>query len=112
LSRAPRADPLDERGRVGAEAGRLVPIVGIHDVDQVVDDGRAFRGSRFPGRRVHAAVDLPGVGADHLDRDKAGERHRDRRLPDTGGARDHDHAWLCVSTHRSQCTRPVHSAFE
>ena len=80
-----------ERGVV-VEARGLIPIVGVHDVDQMMGDSPPLLERRLAGGDVHAAVDLAGVRADDLDPHAPGQRHGDRRLADPGGPGDHDHS--------------------
>src|SRR5229473_1585673 len=104
-------DRLDRGCGVVTEAGGLISVVGVHDVDEVMDDRSARLGSRLPGRRVHAAIDLPRVGADHFDRYLVSERHRHSGLADARGPADHDNGDLRVLAHRPQCISPNSSRF-
>src|SRR6266849_3050349 len=104
-------DRLDRGYGVVTEAGGLISVVGVHDVDEVMDDRSASLGSRLPGRRVHAAIDLPRVGADHFDRYLVSERHRHSGLADARGPADHDNGDLRVLAHRPQCISPNSSRF-
>jgi len=85
---AARADRGDHDQRLGAEPGGVVAIVRVDHVDQMMHRRPSLLGRRLAGRRVHAAVDLARVGADHLQRQAVGERHRDGRLAGAGGAGD------------------------
>ena len=59
--RQPAAAPdvVDRSLGVGAEAGGVVAIVGIDEVDQVVRHRSLLVGAGLAGRQVHPAVDLP-----------------------------------------------------
>ena len=96
-----RTDRLDRRLRVATESRGLISIVGIGHVDQMVDDDSTRLGTRLAGRHVHAAVDLPRIGADDLDRHSSRQRRRHRSLPHTGRPGDHDQRPLHALTHFS-----------
>jgi hypothetical protein len=78
---------------VVAELGDGVRLVGLDEVEAMVDDAATLFGRRLRGADVEAPVHLPRVGGDHLGGDPADDevlRERDGEpgLPGGGGAAD------------------------
>src|SRR5262249_8207195 len=96
------ANRRDRGLRVPGEAGRIVCVVGIDDIDQVMHDRRPILRRGLAGRGVHAAIDLTRVSGDHLDRQPSAARDGGRGFADARRSRDHEERW--VARHRSQST--------
>ena len=77
---APIRDRRDQRARALDPLGNGERLVGIGQIEQVVRDRCTGRGIGLGGTDVHAAVDLPGVGHQDLDRQALGEGQSQVRL--------------------------------
>ena len=78
---------------MGGEVADAEVLVGIDEVEAVVDDALALVDGRLGGSDVHPAVDLPGVGGDHfrgaaLGAEREGDPDGDLGLAGRGGAAD------------------------
>jgi hypothetical protein len=101
-----RSEVAQRLERVRPEVGDRERLVGIDEVDAVVDDSSALLDGRLRGADVEPAVDLAGVGRDDLggraSRDQSlGERDREARLASRSRAADDDQ--------RGECRRRVAS---
>ena len=88
---APGQDVLHTGGGVGYIPGHGVVLGRVRHVQHVVGDPPHLRRGGLGGADVHAAVDLHGVGGDHLAPGEKGQLHAQGRFARGRGAADHDY---------------------
>ena len=71
--------------RVPAEAGGVIALGGIHDVDHMMAERGLLARGGLAGADVHAAIDLAGIRVDGLETQRGGQPHGDVGLSHRGG---------------------------